>query len=709
MKRLVLVSVVVLLSAGSLLLQAQARAQQNEILFDTFGSLSEDALHFSSFFTPPSQARNRLQDMRVSRTGRSLIPARPFVPGRMNGFRPGSLPRFSGCRALRVKLNQMTTPPVYKTFGDVFGARLPTDNEKNDADGHSNTNVQVAGVDEADRIKNDGSYIYLVKGQSVRIVRVWPATGLSELPMIDFSDSSFTPDYLYVDGNKLIVIGHEYRQDDTEDTVIANPRLSGPFTGPSKTLIYPYYYSSATRVIIYDITERTRVREVRNLTFEADYLQSRRVDDTLYLIMNQYPHYPITENTPQAMIPAYTDSTRSVKEEPVCDCDEVSYVPASSDSSYLMVIAIPINDPTKEIGGEIILGAGQNLYASPENLYIAQSSYTAAMIQEGSVPGPVTLVYRFSLNDHDKISYSGQATVPGTIINQFAMDEKSAYFRIATTSRGNVRDEQNLSSSNLYVLDKNMSQVGSIEGIAPGENIKSVRFMGDKAYLVTFLQVDPLFVISLTDPAKPKILGQLKVPGYSEYLHPYDENHLIGFGRDVDVSFDPAKATTPLPSTALLGIQISLFDVTDVEHPALLHKEIIGYRNTDSELLRDHKALLFSKEKNLMAFPATATRKIANPASPYLDYEYIFQGAYFYNLDLTSGFEQKAAITHYDDSDQAVEKAGYFFGGENDIRRIIYIGDYFYTISEGKIKAIDMHTYTEDKAILLAAGGESGV
>ncbi|MEW5802806.1 MAG: beta-propeller domain-containing protein [bacterium] len=671
----------------------------------------------------------------------------------------GILPRFSSCSKLREKLNEITNSSskdigYYAAYGmapeaaALDGTRVAAFSTTastggSGADDYSTTNVQVAGVDEADRIKNDGAYIYMIKGRSVRIIKAYPASEMKEYPKIDYEKDTFTPNQLYVDGDTLIVIGNDY-----EPVQESNSSPIGDVSIMTTAIRAPGYYSpyyiprsSFTRVIIYDITNRASVKEKRNLKFEGTYLQSRKVDDTLYVVMNQYAQYipvPVDTNpvllgagtsvspdTPETMIPKYADSARSSNDKAdkaICDCEQVSYFPGSTESTYLVVVGIPVDDPDGAIGKEVILGSSQNVYASLDNLFVARTTYTdedddgtaaaaASAAPERIVAGysnsPNTQVYKFSF-DEETIQYAGKARVPGTIINQFSMDEYDNHFRIATT-KGYTWDESNPSSNNLYVLNGNMEQVGSIENIAPGESIKSVRFMGDKAYVVTFLQVDPLFVVSLADPAHPQILGQLKIPGYSEYLHPYDENHLIGFGRDVDASIDADKihSANAVYYTAILGMKISLFDVTDVTHPVELHQEIIGYRNTQSELLTDHKALLFSKDKNLMAFPVTVTQKIEDAKDTYSNYEYTFQGAYFYHIDLTSGFEKKAAITHYD-SDEEFKKAGYYYyGGENDIRRIIYIGNNFYTISDAKIKAIDMQTYRENNVITLEKSADS--
>jgi uncharacterized secreted protein with C-terminal beta-propeller domain len=189
------------------------------------------------------------------------------------------------------------------------------------------------------------------------------------------------------------------------------------------------------------------------------------------------------------------------------------------------------------------------------------------------------------------------------------MDEHNGFFRIATTS-GNNWGEGSQTSNNIYILDETLNQVSKIENIAPGESIYAARFLGDRAYLVTFVQVDPLFTVDLSDPYNPRILGELKIPGYSEYLHPYDETHIIGIGKEVDPSIDADKVHTPgaIYYTAILGLKIALFDVSDIENPIEEAKIVIGDRGTDSPALYDHKAFLFDREKNSLSSPSAFMR-----------------------------------------------------------------------------------------------------
>lgn len=266
------------------------------------------------------------------------------------------------------------------------------------------------------------------------------------------------------------------------------------------------------------------------------------------------------------------------------------------------------------------------------------------------------------------------------------MDEHKGYFRIATTTGEVWSSGQDISKNHIYVLNSELKLAGKVENIAPGEKIYSTRFMGDRAYMVTFRNVDPFFVIDLKNPQKPAILGKLKIPGYSDYLHPYDENHIIGFGKDTV----EMKGWDGEPQAFYQGLKIAIFDVTNVSQPVEMSKVVIGDRGTDSEILNNHKALLFSKEKNLMAFPVTLMEKTpgvkdkANTSPAYGSFS--FQGAYIYNIDLKNGLKYKGRISHLEPADY--QKAGdYWYDSDNNINRVLYIGNVLYTISPGKIKA----------------------
>lgn len=197
-----------------------------------------------------------------------------------------------------------------------------------------------------------------------------------------------------------------------------------------------------------------------------------------------------------------------------------------------------------------------------------------------------TVIHKIAVNKGD-LEYQTHGEVPGYALNQFSMDEQAGYFRIATTKNRTwseyIEDEEEKESySNLYVLDKDMKIVGSVERLALGERIYSVRFMQDRAYLVTFKQTDPLFVIDLKNPVNPRVLGELKIPGFSNYLHPYDNDYLIGIGKDTK--------ETEWGGVRTLGLKLSLFDVSDVSDPKEVDTYVMGDAGSDSIALNDHKA-----------------------------------------------------------------------------------------------------------------------
>ena len=345
-----------------------------------------------------------------------------------------------------------------------------------------------------------------------------------------------------------------------------------------------------------------------------------------------------------------------------------------------------MEDADAEIEKEIIVASGENIYASMENLYVAEVDYDYPGIFDEILgryeSNEQTVVHKFSLEGQE-IEYLGSMEAPGTILNQFSMDEYDGYFRIATT-RGHVsRSGESASMNNVYVFDEELEMVGELEDLAPGERIYSARFMGEKAYLVTFKKIDPLFVIDLSDPENPEVLGKLKIPGYSDYLHPLDENHIIGIGKDSVEAEDGNFAWYQ-------GLKMAVFDVSDVENPKELHKVIIGDRGTDSYALHDHKAFLYDHEKNLLVIPvllAEVNEEQWGEETPDNAYgDYVFQGAYVYDLTVEDGFDLKGTVTHIDDED-AFDKYGYYYYDYGyAIKRSLYIDDVLYTVSDNRVQ-----------------------
>ncbi|WP_258359643.1 beta-propeller domain-containing protein [Moorella sulfitireducens (nom. illeg.)] len=569
---------------------------------------------------------------------------------------------------------------------------------------YATTNVQVQGVDEADIVKTDGSYIYQVNNQQVVVARVYPPEGMQVTSILHF-DAGFTPRELYVDDRYLVVIGNSY-----------NYNLY-PAPGRPVPEIYPppRYGKSTVKAIVYDLADKSNLKLLREIELEGYYVSSRKIGPALYLVANKNIDYYILKEGEANPLPTYRDSASGGGFTSI-SYEDIRYFPGFVEPNYMLIAGINLDRLDQEASINAYLGAGENIYASLENLYVAVSRYESrdsvgpAAHLSIAVPGVVpegewsTVVYRFAL-DQGRAEYTGRGEVAGNILNQFSMDEYKGYFRIATT-RGDIwRNDENTAKNNIYILDQSLTVVGRLEGIAPGERIYAARFMGERCYLVTFKNVDPFFVVDLQDPKEPKILGALKIPGYSDYLHPYDENHIIGFGKDtVEISQLDRQGKSMGSMAFYQGMKMALFDVMDVQNPVEKFKVTIGDRGTDSELLHNHKALLFARDKNLLAFPVTVMELKEPQANNYNTFpaygEFTFQGAYVYNIDLVDGFTLKGRISHLNAQDY--QQAGqYFYNSDKNIERILYIGDTLYTVSKSMIKASNLGDLTTINNLVL--------
>ncbi len=596
---------------------------------------------------------------------------------------------------------------------------------------YSTTNVQVAGVDEADIVKNDGKYIYAIyqsnnygygiyydvaidtasnemrdlegenpessspKESMLVIVDAYPGEEASVLSRTGLGD--FVPSEMFIEGDRLLVFGNTYR----EIEVQPGQPIDEP-ARPMEKMIAPYpYRTSLVTLMIFDISDRENPELVRTADFEGSYLTSRKIGTDVYFVVNSYPRYQLYDVTPEggpdSVVPVYRDTEEDEEEfKPACGCDEVSYFDGVVVERLITIASISMDDDNAEIQKEVIAASGQNVYASHENLYIAEEHWPVFLFArtESGIDGDTnqeeTVIHKFSL-DNGKVTYDGYGSVPGRILNQFSMDEYDGNFRIATTA-GRLSRTGGSTSNNVYVLNEDMERVGEIEGIAPGESIYSARFIGHRGYLVTFKKIDPFFVIDLSDPYNPEILGKLKIPGYSDYLHPYDENHIIGIGKETVEAEEEAG-----DFSWYQGVKMAIFDVTDVENPTEMHRVIIGDRGTDSEALRDHKAFLFDREKELLVIPILLAemRGDKEKLERWNYGDYVYQGAYVYDVTLEDGFQLKGRVTHVDDDDVYLKSGYYYAGGEYAVKRSLYIGDNLYTVSNSKIKVNSLSDLSE--------------
>ena len=515
---------------------------------------------------------------------------------------------------------------------------------------YSKTNTQVQGVDEADIIKTDGQYIYYVRGGAVEIVKANSDGSFEYMSAFKLPSGNYLEfKEIFVDGDRITAIGMYNKND-------------GPYT----------------QAVVINTENKKDPKLERTVEVKGEYATSRKIGGSVYFAANQnlYWWYYYDWDSDAGIMPPYRDT--AVSEEEICPgYDKLYCFPDFTESSITTLVGFNIDRPDDEAFIESILGLdGANIYMSHNALYIAAVKYNYSYGDSRCS----TLIYKFAADDGELV-FVKKGSVPGSVLNQFSMDEYENYFRIATTDQdyGNGWTKYN----GLYVIDGNMEIVGKIENIAPGEQIYSARFMGGRAYMVTFKQVDPLFAIDLSDPENPEVLGALKIPGYSNYLHPYDENHLIGFGKDTVLD--------AYGNVYYTSMKISLFDVTDMTNPIEMFVETIGGRGTESELLTNHKALLFSKEKNLLAFPVTVydskEKAIDGKAPAYGTFK--FAGAYVYEIDLKKGFKLRGKISHLSSSDML--KSSDWGADQNAyIQRLLTIRETLYAASNKKLSSYNL-------------------
>ena len=515
----------------------------------------------------------------------------------------------------------------------------------------SDTNIQVLGVDEADIVKTDGTYLYQITGDArLKISQIFPADQLQLIAEKEFSRDDFNPVDLYIHDGKIVVIG-SYR---IYEPVPYKPPVFRDSAFPSEELpgvMPPYWGKTFTRAFILAFQDHT-IETLREIDIEGDYLTSRKIDSHVYLLSNMYAY--------DIVVPHFRDTVNSETLKAL-EFDQINCLPGPIRPSYVNIVSLDIDHTHEKARVNSYLGAGRDVYMSRENIYMTVSPDYRT-----------TEIYKFAVNG-TSVRFDAKGKVNGTLLNQFSMDEHNGFFRIATTSRDGVM------SNNLFILNRDLDQVAEITDIAPTERIYAARFMGDKAYLVTFEIIDPFFVIDLSNPFTPKILGELKIPGFSNYLHPIDDNHILGIGKDVEVveRRDSLGHVIGQPFGVEKGLKMSVFDVSDVENPVEKHQVILGTEGTYSEAQFNHKAVLFDRRNNIISLPVNLS----------YDYKFNDQGAYVYRIDLEGGFELLGSESHL--------KPGSQYDYRSFIKRTLYINDYLYFISDSGISIRAIGRFSE--------------
>lgn len=526
---------------------------------------------------------------------------------------------------------------------------------------YSETNLQVSGVDEADILKTDGRYIY-IKMENNKIAIVDTEANLQTVGMITSVTKDRTINFskIFVDNNYLVAIGNRYE---------ASDELAKSSADSIRSYRTNRYFST---VQVYDITDKTLPKLLREVEVEGNMSEVRKIEETIYLVTNKYNYGVYEEDfTKEDVLPSYRDSVVGAETVPV-EVKGIQYNHWANCQAYTLITTFKINDkvPAKI---KTILGNEDNLYMNEEALYLVNAVYGGQDTK--------SYITKYTV-ESDNVQFAESTYVLGSVLNQFSMDEYNDNFRIATTSN---------TGSAVYILDNKLQMVGKVEELAVGESIYSVRFDKTKAYVVTFEQVDPLFVIDLAIPTAPKVLGELKIPGFSQYLHPMGDDLVVGIGRSTSqIIRRDEKGNETVTGVAAEGIKLSLFDVSNPNMPKEINHITLGVSGSYSEALSDHKAVMANKAKKLLAIPISIQ---------YKGSEEPFTGAYVFGIE-NGKLVGKAKLGQvWENAEGMYEK--YMYGRYTRVNRVCYVGDKIYYAYGTQINEYDSETFVRLRTLQL--------
>ena len=548
---------------------------------------------------------------------------------------------------------------------------------------YSTTNIQVENVDEADITKTDGDYIYSISDNQVIITNVKNPKKPEIAARINTSNSSY-PEELILYNNKLVVISQSSSQS---------------------------YYSSNqnTTVSVYDIRERKQPTLQKSYELYEPYYTSRCINGRLYVISSGYLR---KEN--DKIVRDYKEDNQTKQ----IDLSDIKYLKDVDTYTQTLFSTINLENVQESVNVKSYLLDISNAYVSENSFYLLDQEYESsyeepslkALFGLGGIPGFFkaldgdydyedsgykTKIYKFGIKEDGTIEYKANTKTDGKTINQYSLDEKNGHLRVALSDNKGTR---------VAIFDENLNKIGETDSLAKGENMYSSRFIGDRAYLVTYKTIDPLWVIDLSNESNPTVLGELSIPGYSTYLHPYDETHLIGIGMETKETTNRDYMGRVISTSArIVGMKMALFDVSNVKQPTQISSTVIGDSRTTSAILTNPKALLFSKEKELIAIPVNRLStefEVSDTSDTYSSTisayksqtsNYIGEGYLVYKLNLTDGFKQKGIITHEQKSKDSYD---YYYSYYNTTKMLrgMYIEKNLYTVSETELKVNELET-----------------
>lgn len=488
---------------------------------------------------------------------------------------------------------------------------------------YAETNTQTKGVDEGDIIKTDSRYIYFLGSDA--------GGGNRKLRIIDSETMTAVYDsYIYDEKGDVLWVSDIYVNG---DTLVAVCAMENTYDAYSSS--YRYYGATGTTITkSYNITDRSEPKLIRSNTQDGSYRTSRMVGNILYTVSQYYVHAESEEAIENVCIPKVGGV------EIGCDC---IFLPETIGDSYILLTAYDVTTRDTAVSSVAVLGNSGNYYCSEDTFYVVAESYNYK--DENPEVREKTIINSFSL-DGVNITFKATGEVKGRIINQYSLDQYKCNLRIASTYFSN---KTNKNVSSLYILNDELDIIGKLEDLANNEQIKSVRYMGDEAYIVTFRNTDPLFAIDLSNPEKPDVKGELKIPGYSAYLHPVGDNLLLGIGYEGDSQ-----------NADFNSVKVSLFDISDPTNLKELDKLV--YLKASTSVRDNPKALIYKADEGIIGMPVNT-----------FDYGYVEYLYYIIQIkDNKLTLKQKFLHT-----------TGY--KGINNFRGT-YIGDNFFTVSDYVVK-----------------------
>jgi len=589
----------------------------------------------------------------------------------------GSWGGLSGCSALSVPA---AAPPDRATLeGTADGPA----NAADDSRLYSTTNVQEAGVDESDIVKSDGTYFYIACGTTLRIVRARPAGELAEVGRLEL-DVRASEMYLY--GAKLLLLAQRYEQGDNG------------WDYPAIDIWPPYYVGSNLILVEVDISDPTAPTATKQVDLDGVLVDSRLTNERLILVLTIAPELPDDPTVLAINTMPLDDFMPKVRdaagERDMLDWQDCLH-PESPDGYFLTaVLTLDAADIESTVHSTAIVAGAGTIYASTEALYVTDTEYSS---EDGY--REMTAIHKFAFDAAGVADYVASGSVPGRLLNQFSLGEYQDYLRVATHVTNPAffgwgteaiavdvadvaQDIEPPSEYNaVYVLGQNGAELettGAIENIAPNEQLHSARFMGTRGFVVTFHRIDPLFTLDLSDPSNPEIKGELEIPGYSDYLHPLGENHLIGVGRTV-ITMSSWGAEEPGAA------QLSLFDVSDLSNPTLVQQIELGGMHSWSFVTQTHKAFTLMPEQGLLAIPM----RLTDVGTTYSEYDLDpFYGVVCFDVDTETGFTERGQLAALNGSDDGYEA---WYPDRYPWFRAAFIGDTLYALSADGVAAADVN------------------